>query len=531
MLWQLAPMSRKLLCIALLLLVPTLVMAQERVDLSVVNQIKTEAFHNSKAMDYLFYLTDVNGPRLAGSPGFQSAGDWCVKTLREIGVTNPQEEKWGPFGRGWTYSYYSGHMLEPAYSPLIGAPMAWTPGTDGVVTGDAVMATIQTRADMDRFKGKLNGKMVLMSAVRDLAPSTTPQFTRYSAEQLAEIAAFPIPGAGRGGRGGPGAAGQPAMTAEQRRQFQADLATFLKTEQALVVVRSSSSFDGGTIQGGGADRESKDNLPTVILSTEQYNRIARLLTHNPPVPVKLQFEVKARYIDDNPDSFNVTGEIPGTARKDEVVMLGGHLDSWHYGTGATDNGVGSAVAIEVMRILKTLDLKMDRTVRIGLWGGEEEGEYGSKAYVKAHFADPAVMKPTPEHDRFSAYFNIDNGTGKIRGIYAQGNDMIKPIFEAWLEPFHDLGADTVTLRNTGQTDHLSFDAVGLPGFQFIQDPVAYETLTHHTNMDVYDHVQRADVLQMAAIEASFVYNAATRPGKLPRKPLPKPRPAGGRSGG
>ena len=336
-----------------------LLIAQERVDLSVVNQIKAEAFSNSKAMDYLFYLTDVNGPRLAGSPGFQSAGDWCVKTLREIGVSNPQEEKWGPFGRGWTYSYYSGHMLEPSYSPLIGAPMAWTPGTDGVVTGDAVMATIQTRADMDRFKGKLNGKMVLMSAERDLAPSTSSQFTRYSAEQLAEIAAFPVPGAGRGGRGGrggPGAAGQPAMTAEQRRQFQADLVTFLKTEGALVIVRSSSSFDGGTIQGGGADRESKDNLPTVILSTEQYNRIARLLTHNPPVPVKLQFEVKARYIDDNPDSFNVTGEIPGTAKKDEVVMLGGHLDSWHYGTGATDNGVGSVIAIEVMRILKSLDL-------------------------------------------------------------------------------------------------------------------------------------------------------------------------------
>jgi hypothetical protein len=421
-------------------------------------------------------------------------------------------------------------MLEPAYSPLIGAPVAWTPGTDGVVTGDAVMAVIQAPADMEKFKGKLKGKMVLMSAARDLAPPTTPLFTRYSAEQLAEIAAFPIPGAGRGGRGGPGSPAQPAMTREERRQFQADLATFMKAEQALVVIQNSSSFESGTVVGGGANQESKDNMPTVILSTEQYDRIARLLTHNPPVPVKLQFEVRARYIDDSPDSFNVSGDIPGAAKRDEVVMVGGHLDSWHYGTGATDNAVGSAVAIEVMRVLKTLNLKMDRTVRIGLWGAEEEGLYGSKAYVKAHFADPEVMKTTPEHDKFAGYFNIDNGTGKIRGIYTQGNDMVKPIFEAWLAPFKDLGADTVTVRNTGGTDHQSFDAVGLPGFQFIQDPMDYETRTHHTNMDVYDRIQRADVLQMAAIEASFVYNAATRPEKLPRKPLPKPQPAGGRGG-
>jgi len=529
-------MSRKTLCSTLLLFVPLLAVAQERVDLSIVNQIKTEAFDHSKAMDYLFYLTEVNGPRLAGSPGYQSAGDWCVKTLREIGVTNPREETWGPFGRGWTYSYYSGHMLEPAYSPLIGAPVAWTPGTDGVATGDAIMAPIQTQADMEKFKGKLKGKMVLMSPVRDLAPPTAPLFARYSAGELADIALLPIPGAGRGGRGGPAVPGQPAPTLAQRRQFQADLDAFMKTEQVLVVVQSSRTYESGTIAGGDGsvaarvNQEAKDNAPTVVLSTEQYNRIARLLTHDPSIPVKLQFEVRARFIDDSPDSFNVIGEIPGGAKKDEVVMLGGHLDSWHFGDGATDNGVGSAVALEAMRILKTLNLKMDRTVRVGLWGAEEQGLYGSKAYVKAHFADPEVMKTTPEHDKFAGYFNIDNGTGKIRGIYTQGNDMVKPIFEAWLTPFKDLGADTVTVRNTGGTDHQSFDAVGLPGFQFIQDPMDYETRSHHTNMDVYDRVQRGDVLQMAAIEASFVYNAATRSEKLPRKPLPKPLPAGGRGG-
>ncbi len=523
-------MSRKLCCILLLLLVPVLVLAQERVDLSVVNRIRTEEFSNSKAMDYLFYLTDVNGPRLAGSPGYQKAGDWCVKTLQEMGVTNPREEKWGPYSHGWTFTYYAGHMLEPAYAPLIGTPVAWTSGTNGPVTGDAMMAIIESPADMDKFKGQLKGKIVLTSAARDLPPPSAPLFTRYSATELADIGMFTIPSAGgRGGRGGRGAPGQPIMTPEQRRQFQTDLTNFMKAEQPLAVVQNSA-LEAGIIQGGGASREIKDIVPTVVISTEQYNRIVRLLTHNPPVPVKLQFEVKAQFFEDNTDSFNVVGEIPGGAKKDEVVMIGGHLDSWHYGTGATDNGVGAATTLEVMRVLKALDLKMDRTVRIGLWGAEEEGLLGSAAYVKEHFADRTVMKTTAEHEHFAGYFNIDNGTGKIRGIYTQGNGMVKPIFEAWLEPFKDLGADTVTIRNTGGTDHQSFDAVGLPGFQFIQDPMDYDTRTHHTNMDVYDRVQRADVLQMVAIEASFVYNAATRPEKLPRKPLPPPQPAGGRGG-
>jgi Zn-dependent M28 family amino/carboxypeptidase len=240
--------------------------------------------------------------------------------------------------------------------------------------------------------------------------------------------------------------------------------------------------------------------------------------------------VKAQFLTDNKDSFNVIAEIPGNARKDELVMVGGHFDSWHYGTGATDNGVGCAVAMEVMRVLKTLDLKMDRTVRMGLWGGEEQGLLGSKAYVKEHFADPTVMKPTAEHAKLSGYFNIDNGTGKLRGVYMQGNDMMRPIFESWLSPFKDLGATTITDRTTGGTDHLSFDAVGLPGFQFIQDPMDYSTRTHHSNMDVYDRIQREDLEQMAVIEAAFVYNAASRTEKLPRKPLPPPQPASGRGG-
>jgi Zn-dependent M28 family amino/carboxypeptidase len=263
------------------------------------------------------------------------------------------------------------------------------------------------------------------------------------------------------------------------------------------------------------------------MAAEHYNRIVRLLEHQ--ITVKLQFEVKASF-DENPDSFNVVAEIPGKTKPEEVVMVGGHFDSWHYGTGATDNAAGSAAAMEAVRILKALNLNMDRTVRLALWSGEEQGLLGSRAYVKEHFADPATMKTTAEHEKFAAYFNVDNGTGKIRGVYLQGNEMVAPIFEQWLKPFKDLGATTLTIRNTGGTDHLSFDAVGLPGFQFIQDTMDYNTRTHHSNMDVYDRVQAADMMQISAIEASFVYLAATRPEKLPRKPLPPPQPAGGRGG-
>ena len=288
---------------------------------------------------------------------------------------------------------------------------------------------------------------------------------------------------------------------------------------------SSGRGDGGTVFGPSPrsyDTKVAIPLPSVALAAEHYNRICRLIEHK--IPVKLLFNIQNEIVDQNQDSFNIIAEIPGTANKDEIVMLGAHFDSWQYGTGATDNGAGSAVVMEAMRILKTLDLPMDRTVRMALWGGEEEGLLGSKAYVKDHFADPEVMKLTSEHAKIAGYFNLDNGTGKVRGVYLQGNDMVRPIFQAWLEPFHDLGATTLTIRNTGATDHLSFDAVGLPGFQFIQDPIEYDTRTHHSNMDLYDHIQPGDLMQASAIIASFVYNTATRPDMLPRKPLPKPRP-------
>ena len=523
-------MHRTLLVAPLLFLAPLLSVAQqtEKVDLTTIHRIKAEVLgRNSKVMDDIFYLTDVHGPRLQNSKGYRAAADWAVKRLQEYGLSNVHLEKWAPFGKGWNLELYSGHMLEPSYQPLIAMPVAWTAGTNGVVGGNPVLVTPQTQADLDAFKGKLAGKIVFISPKRDLAMVTTPLGVRYSDAELQEIqsAQIQIPGLfGRGGRGAPGAAvGRGGAAGGLSTQA---VQTFLKAEKPALVVQVSPRGDGGTLMGGGAqNRDVTDNLPTLVMAAEHYNRIVRLMEHE--IPVKLQFEIKTSFED--VDAVSVIAELPGNAKKDEVVLLGGHFDSWHYATGATDNAAGSAIGMEVMRVLKNLNLNMDRTVRLALWGGEEEGLLGSRAYVKEHFADPTIMKPTAEHEKVAGYWNIDNGTGKIRGIYLQGNEMVRPIFEKWLEPFKDMGATTITNRNTSGTDHQAFDGVGLPGFQFIQDTMDYNTRTHHTNMDTYDRIQATDVLQMTAIEASMVYLTAVRPEKLPRKPLPAPQ--AGRGGG
>lgn len=542
------------------LLVPALVVAQqqtERVDLNVIHRIKTAEFGGggggggrggrgqpaSHVMDIMFHLTDQYGPRLTNSPQFRAAGNWAVGQLKEWGLSNVRLEPWsttdvpsGPIP-SWELTSYSGAMVEPGYMPLIGLPSAWTAGTNGPVTADAVLAQVQTPDDLAKWHGKLRGKIVLISGPAiELPFPLTAIGHRYTGSELTEMMPDLIPGdqagRGRGGRGGALAALM-NMTPEQRQEFQNKMRSFWKDEGVVATVSASAVNDGGgTVRGGGAVRtgDPTQNIPAINIAAEHYNRMARLLEHN--IPVKLMFDIKTKFDMSQTESFNVVAEIPGTTKPDELVMVGGHFDSWHYGTGATDNGVGSAVAMEVMRILKSLNLKMDRTVRMALWGGEEEGLLGSRAYVKAHFADPAVMKPTAEHDGFAGYFNIDNGTGRIRGIYLQGNEMVRPIFEQWFAAVKDLTEGTITIRNTGGTDHQSFDAVGLPGFQFIQDPMDYETRTHHTNMDTYDRLQAGDLEQMAVIEAAFVYNAATRAEKLPRKDLPAPQPAGrgGRGG-
>ena len=419
-------------------------------------------------MELMHQLTDHYGPRLTNSPQFRAAGDWAVKQMQEWGLANVHLEKWAtpkdnPIP-SWQLTSYTGAMVEPTYMPIIGVPTAWTSGTNGPVTGEAMLAQIQTAADMEKFHGKLAGKYVLTVTPPELAFPTTALARRYTPEELTELATELIPtgapGAGRGGRGAFGGRGN--MSPEEFRAFQEKMRSYWKDEKVAGTVTATERGQSGTLFGGGAqNRMDTTNVPAISITAEHYNRVARLLQHN--TPVKLMFDIKTDFDTSKTDSFNVIAEIPGTSKANEIVMVGGHFDSWHYGTGATDNGAGSAVAMEVMRILKSLNLKMDRTVRVGLWGGEEEGLLGSRAYVKEHFADPEVMKPTPEHANLSGYFNIDNGTGRIRGVYLQGNEMMRPIFDQWFGAVKDLTSGAVTIRNTGGTDHLSFVAVGLPG--------------------------------------------------------------------
>ncbi|MBV9770219.1 MAG: M20/M25/M40 family metallo-hydrolase, partial [Bryobacterales bacterium] len=402
-------------------------------------------------------------------------------------------------------------------------PLAWSPGTNGVVQAEAIYAPLENDSDLEKFKGKLRGKIVLTMKARDLALPTEPAGRRFTDADLSPTV-DPARLANLFRPPGP----QPSPEQQKRTAFNNRVNQYLKDEGAVVVLHSGNNGDAGTVFGqAGGSRDPKDPVPPpmVVVTPEHYNRVVRLLDHG--IPVKLEFDIQAQFFDSPTDSFNVIGEIEGGRKKDEIVMLGAHLDSWHGGTGATDNATGSAVAIEAVRILKSLNLTMDRTVRIALWGGEEEGLLGSQAYVKQHFADRATMQPKPEYFKLSAYYNDDTGTGRFRGIVAPGNDEALPILEEWLKPFNDLGA-TAVMRVTSpaaprpnSTDHTSFDYVGLPGFNFLQDPMDYSTRTHHSNMDVYDRVQPGDMMQCAALMAAFVYNTAMRPQMMPRVPMPK----------
>jgi hypothetical protein len=543
------------LLLGVLLLAP--LCAQERgdrPDLTVVSRIKTEAFDNSRVMDTLAYLTDVYGPRLTASTEFREAADWVLKRLESYGVENVRLEKWGPFGRSWSLKQYALEMIEPRYALVDSAPLAWSDSTRAPVSGEIILAPfangrptqdpakleIETNRYINEWTGKLRGKIVLFAPFREVRPATDPLFARYSDKQLSDLALAPTPVARRADLDDfrfpddPDEARRfnqslPASVreqfAKQRERIAVKRAKFYRDEGALALINTSeTSRDGLVFAQGAGSYDAKDALalPTFVVSREQYNRMARLL--NKKIPVKVRASLQADISSANQDSYNVVGEIPGGAKKDELIMIGAHLDSWHSGTGATDNGAGSAVMVEVMRVLKALDLKMDRTVRIALWSGEEQGLLGSRAYVKEHFADPLTMKLADAHGKLSGYFNIDNGSGKIRGVYLQGNDAMRPVFEQWLAPFRDLGVTTISIRSTFGTDHLSFDEVGLPGFQFIQDPLEYETVTHHSNMDTLDHIQGADLMQVASIVTTVVYSAANRPEMLPRKALPKPQP-------
>ena len=490
----------------------------EKVDLHTIVKIKNEGFNNSKVMNTMFELTDVNGQRLTGSTGMKNAEKWARQKLEGWGLANAKIEPWGGFGKGWEINKSYVAMTVPYYQQLIACPRAWTPGTNGPVHGSAVLVRIESMKDMEKYGGTLSGKIVVFTNMNDeTKPNFSPDAKRLTDEELQKTALdshldevathlsqkAPAPAA-------------PAINLRK------SVDSFFYAEGALAVLSGGRGTMGTLFTSNGASRawDAKPVCPELEMGSEHLGRLVRLLEAGKDV--QLELDTKTTFLMQDSVENNVVAEIPGTdpELKDELVILGGHMDSWHAGTGATDNGAGVGVAMEAVRILKAIGVKPRRTIRIILWSGEEQGLLGSRGYVKNHFGNRLTMELKAEQKKVSAYYNLDNGGGKIRGIYMQGNDELKPIFEAWLEPFHDLGAATVTDKNTGSTDHISFDEIGIPGFQFIQDPLEYGTRTHHTNMDTYERLSANDLMQASVIMASFVYNTAMRDEKLPRKPLP-----------
>ncbi len=493
----------------------------EKPDMIAVNQIIAEGMSNSKVMQHAFYLTDVSGPRLTNSPGYQRASEWAVKELKKWGITNARLESWGEFGKSWQLDKSYIAMTAPYYRPLIAFPKTWTKGTNGLQSAELMVVDVADSGKLDELKTQMKGKIVILGRDDVYKHTFRADATRYSDEELNKMAGYEMPASQR--------SDDTAAQRRQRQDFSRRMSAFTMAGKvkaaaekagAVAVLTMSMGHDGtifaqGPSTRGAQHKDSADAFTEMVVSMEDYLSFCRLAKAG--IPVQLEMDIKTTISKQVVDGFNVIAEIPGTdpKLKDEVVMLGAHLDSWQSSTGATDNAAGSAAMMEVMRIIKQLGLKPKRTIRLALWSGEEQGLYGSNGYVKNTFGQAGTLKPA--HEKFQCYFNIDNGTGKIRGIYAQGNTAAAPIFREWMTPFKNLGASIVTLENTGGTDHLSFDRIGLPGFQFVQDPIEYDTRTHHTNMDSYDHLIGDDLKQISTIVASFVYNAAMMEGKFPRK--------------
>lgn len=505
----------------LFLLVGSGIFAQEEVNEELNEIIMKHGLEQSQVMDIASWLTDIYGPRLTGSPMLDKATDWAVKTLESWGMENVHTETWGPFGRGWELEYFEIHASSPNYFPILGYPKAWSGPTDGQVSGEVVYLNAASEAELEAFKGQLSGKVVFLDTLRAVEEWFDAPARRHTSEDLLDKANAgpPTPRSFRRYRG-------------SGYSFRQALWTFLKEENPVAVIDRSYKGDLGTVFVSRAsvaevrpwDKEAVV-IPQITISVEHYNRIFRML--NRGLKVEISLNLKAKYTNPDEMEHNIIAEIPGTDLKEEIVMFGAHFDSWHAATGATDNAAGSSVMMEAARILletiKESGIQPRRTLRLALWTGEEQGLYGSKAYVGQQFAetDPLgnLQALKPAQEKVSAYYNLDNGTGKIRGVYLQGNNDVAPIFRAWLAPFKDMGASTLTLSNTGGTDHLAFDAVGIPGFQFIQDPIAYFTRTHHSNMDNWDHLVAEDLQQAATIIASFVIHTAMRDEMLPRKPM------------
>jgi hypothetical protein len=494
--------------------------AQEKVDEQVVARIKAEGMEHSQVMDTLGYITDVFGPRLTNSPNLRNAQEWVGGKMTSWGFENVHLEPWGEFGKGWAVERFSAEMLEPTYDRLVAYPLAWSPGISGTLTGNPVVVSITRKtadADFAKYHGKLKGAIVLTGVFDFNKPETRfeARAKRFTETELKTAAKEKDP-AKEGINGGV------TTTLEaENKEFDEGLNwarqryKFYKDEGVSAVLVPSGRPNGVLSVQGFYDADPKNNPPAFVIAREQYARMVRLSNRN--IPVKVELNLQTRFYD-QPTGRNVVGEITGSdpKLKDEVILLGGHFDSWHSATGATDNGAGCVAVLEALRILKAIGAQPRRTIRVALWDGEEQAYYGSVGYVKKHYGDPDTKQPGAEHDKLSAYYNLDNGTGRIRGVFLQGNEAVRPIFEKYLKPFNSMGASTLSILNTGGTDHMVFDALGLPGFQFIQDPMDYDTLTHHTNLDVLEAVNEEDMKVNSVIIAAFAYQTAMRDEKLPR---------------
>jgi len=501
---------------AFLLLMPGILISQsEKVDLNMIYKIKQEGLKNSAIEELAFGLTDFTGPRLTGSTGSTRGYEWAKKKMEEFGFQNVRIEEARDFNRGgWDNLKAYAAMTVPYYANFACNPVAWTGSTNGLIKGEVILLDVQSETDLEKYKGKLNGKIILMPSTTTYEVSYEPLASRYTDEQLKELSKAAV----QQGRRPP--MGDFANRAAQMA-LRSKVSEFIKTEGAAVILNSSGTFNVPRSTGARFNAGDPEPIAEVNLPVEAHGRMERLIKHN--IPVEMEIEIRNKFFA-SPKIYNVIGEIPGTDKllKNEVVLLGGHIDSWHGGTGAADNASGCIVMMEALRILKNIDAAPRRTIRVALWGGEEQGLNGSRGYVEKYLVDPKTKEHKPDFDKFAAYFNMDNGSGKYRGIYLQENDMVRPVFEEWMKPFADMGVSTIAIRNTGGTDHQSFDAVGLPGFQFIQDEIEYDR-GYHTVMDTYERLVMADLKYNAVITASFAFNAAMRDAKLPGKPAMKPR--------
>jgi len=506
------------------------------VDQATIAKIRGEAITNSQAMDTHWWLSEGLGPRPTGSPGYQAAADWAMKKFNEWGLKNVHVERF-PFGQGWTIDRFSIHLLTPQPQPLIGMPRWYSGSTNGTITSDVVYVKAANEAELAKYKGQLTGKIVVLQAARPVRIIDGRVVLRMNDEDWKEAMTLPEP---RPATGGPGRGGN-APGPGSPQQFAQALQRFLITEGAAVVLDrggdgdtsaggsdlswQTQRVDGGTIfpgNGGSRDPKAEKQVPSATLAVEHYNRIIRLLEHGQPVRMEVNIQTKF-HPETNPEgnAFNIVAEIPGTDLANEVVIMGAHFDTYPYATGATDNTTGSSAMIEAVRVIQKLGLKPRRTIRLCLWAAEEQGLLGSRAYVARHFYDNATKTVKPEQANVSAYFNLDNGTGRILGIWGQGNTGAIKNFEQWGQALKDIGWKNVSPRSVTQTDHGSFEEAGIPGFQFIQERLEYNSRTHHSNMDTFDHVQPEDVKQQGAVAAVFAWYAANVPEKLPRKATAK----------